>query len=153
MLKRRTIMSIRDYLYKKSTKPIMTIRFQAHHIAGRIYGIDTPTVTRYKYTVTVKSWGRSFSRELQPERWEDKEIVETYKKKGWKWDIIHPYNGYEMDCLIKEEPFKELPKGYNLVGVTWDQILEGRDAIEDYMRINFRSFAPITIYKVPESLL
>lgn len=148
-------MDIRDYLYKKSTKPVMTIYFQDQHIAGRIYEIGTPKVTHYKFTISVKSelLGRSFSQPVEPERWTNKEIVESYKKKGWKWDIIHPYNGYEMDCLIKEEPFKELPKGHNLVGVTWHQILKGRDAIEDYMRINFRSFAPITIYKIPESLL
>lgn len=148
-------MDIRDYLYKKSTKPIMTIHFQDHHIAGRIYEIGTPKVTHYKFTISIKSelLRRSFSQPVEPERWTAKEIRETYKKKGWKWDIIHPYNGYEMDCLIKEEPFKELPKGYNLVGVTYHQILKGRDAIEDYMRINFRSFAPITIYRVPESLL
>lgn len=144
-------MSIRDYLYRKSTKPIMTIRYSDTHISGRIYGINTPEVTHYKYTYSEKIWGRSVSRPV--DRWMDKEIVETYKKKGWSWSIIHPYNGYEFDCLEKVEPFKELPKGYNLVGVTWDGILEGRDAIEDYMRTNFRSFAPISIYRVPESLL
>lgn len=148
-------MTIKDYLYKKSTKPIMTITFQDQHIAGRIYGISTPKVTHYKYTISVKSehLGRSFSQPVEPERWTSNSVLETYKKKGWKWDIIHPYNGYEIDCITKEEPFKELPKGYNLVGVTWHQILEGRDAIEEHMRINFRSFAPISIYRVPESLL
>ena len=148
-------MSIRDYLYKKSTKPIMTIRFQDHHIAGRIYGIDTPQVTHYKYTISMKNemLGRSYSLPVEKESWTSKEVVEAYKKKGWKWDWICPYSGYEIDCLTKEEPFKELPKGYNLVGVTCHQILKGRDAIEDYMKINFRSFAPISIYRIPESLL
>ena len=148
-------MDIRDYLYKKSTKPIMTIRFQSHQITGRIYGIDTPQVTHYKYTISMKNGmlGRSYSLPVEKESWTDKDIVETYKKKGWKWDWICPYNGYEIDCLTKEEPFKELPKGHNLVGVTCHQILKGRDAIEDYMRINFRSCAPIAIYRVPESLL
>lgn len=146
-------MDIRDYLYKKSTKPIMTIRFQDQHIAGRIYGICTPAVTLYKYTISMKGMGgRSYSLPVERECYTSKEIVETYKKKGWKWDFIHPYNGYEIDCLTKEEPFKELPKGENLVGVTYHQILRGRTAIEDYMSLNFRSFAPITIYRVPTSV-
>lgn len=147
-------MDIRDYLYKKSTKPIMTIRFQDQNIAGRIYGICTPKVTLYKYSISMKNemLGRSYSLPIEQERYTSKEVVETYKKKGWKWDFIHPYNGYEIDCLTKEEPFKELPKGENLVGVTWHQILRGRIAIEDYMRLNFRSFAPITIYRVPASV-
>lgn len=148
-------MDIKDYLDKKSTKPIMTICFQDRNISGKIYGICTPKVTLYKYSISMKNerLGRSFSVPVERESWTSKEIVETYKKKGWEWSWICPYNGYEIDCLTKEEPFKELPKGYNLVGVTYGQILKGRDAIEDYMRINFRSFAPIAIYRVPESLL
>lgn len=146
-------MDIRDYLYKKNTKPIMTIRFQDQHIAGRIYGICTPKATIYKYTISMKGMGgRSYSLPVERECYTSKEVVETYKKKGWKWDFIHPYNGYEIDCLTKEEPFKELPKGENLVGVTYHQILRGRTAIEDYMSLNFRSFAPITIYRVPASV-
>lgn len=147
-------MDIRDYLSKRNTKPIMTITFQDHHITGRIYGIDTPKVTLYKYTISMKNemLGRSYSLPVEKEKWTSTEVVETYKKKGWKWDWICPYNGYEIDCLTKEEPFKELPKGENLVGVTYHQILRGRTAIEDYMSLNFRSFAPITIYRVPASV-
>lgn len=148
-------MDIKDYLYKKSTKPIMTICFQDRNISGKIYGICTPKATLYKYSISMKNerLGRSYSMPVEKESWTSKEIVEAYKKKGWEWSWICPCNGYEIDCLTKEEPFKELPKGENLVGVTYHQILKGRDAIEDYMRINFRSFAPIAIYRVPESLL
>lgn len=147
-------MDIRDYLSRKSTKPIMTISYRDQHVAGRIYAIGTPAVTLYKYTISMKNemLGRSFSIPVERECYTSKEIVETYKKKGWKWDFIHPYNGYEIDCLTKEEPFKELPKGENLVGYVYGKILRGRSEIEDYLRNNFRGFDPVTIYRVPTSV-
>lgn len=148
-------MTLTDYLSKKSTKPIMAIRFKDHHISGKIYGIGTPQATRYKYSISRKNemLGHSISLPVEKKEWTSKEVVEAYEKKGWKWDWICPYSGYEIDCLIKEEPFTELPKGENLIGITYHQILRGRSAIEDYMSINFRSFSPIAIYRVPENLL
>ena len=106
-------MDIKDYLYKKSTKPIMTICFQDRNISGKIYGICTPKATLYKYSISMKNerLGRSYSMPVEKESWTSKEIVEAYKKKGWEWSWICPCNGYEIDCLTKEEPFKELPKG------------------------------------------
>ena len=147
-------MTITDYLSRKSTKPIMTIRFQDQNIAGRIYGICTPKVTLYKYSISMKNemLGRSYSLPIEQERYTSKEVVETYKKKGWKWDFIHPYNGYEIDCLTKEEPFKELPKGENLVGYVYGKILKGRSEIESYLQDNFRGFYPVTIYRVPTNV-
>lgn len=147
-------MTLTDYLYRKSTKPIMTIRFRDRQISGAIYGICTPEVTRYKYSYSIwdERFRRSFSHEVMKKSWTDQKIVDEYEKKGWQWDWITPYSGYEIDCLTKTEPFKELPKGDKLIGVTWHQILKGRSEIESYMRINFRSFAPIAIYRVPASV-
>lgn len=144
---------IRNYLHRQTTRPLMTIRYHDSHVTGRIYCIDTPVATLYKFTISHQVMGRSYSVPVELERYTDTEIVEKYKKKGWRWSFVHPYNGYEIDCLEKEEPFKELPKGDNLVGEVYGELLIGRDAIEEYLRDNFRGFSPVTVYRIPKNLL
>lgn len=145
---------IKNYLLRRNTKPLMTIRYCDHPVSGRIYVIGDPEVTLYKFSISLRTpIGRFYSAPVGREDYTDREIVDKYKRKGWEWTFVCPYNGYEIDCLQKTEPFKELPKGDNLVGTTWSHLLIGRNEIEDYMRINFRGFESITIYRVPENLL
>lgn len=145
--------AIRNYLSRPTTKPLMTISYSDSHVGGRIYCIGAPQVTHYKFTISRQWGGHSYSVPVEKEYYTDNETLEKYRKKGWSWSFVHPYSGYELDCLRKTETFKELPKGDNLVGCTWEQMLIGRDAIEDYMRTNFRGFQPITVYRIPQNLL
>jgi len=144
------------YLSKETTKPVMTIEYTDSNVAGRIYVITGPIARTYKYSIPRKSYKGhrlgSWGVWHQCPSEEYREQVAKLQAKGWEEDFIYPESGYEIQCLTKTEKFTELPKGRLIGIISGTEILDGRGAILDYIRSNFRGFSSVTVYKVPDNI-